>query len=143
VVAFAPRCFMDRWKATALVLFGAMFGMVCGLACSNGTGGSVAHADLVEPLLLQGGYRIARLDGSTPPSERRSLVERFQEGGIDVFLLSLKAGGVGLNLTAASEVVLLDPWWNPAVEDQAADRAHRIGQTEAVTIYRLVAGGLE
>ena len=60
-------------------------------------------------------------------------------GGI--FLLSLKAGGVGLNLTAATEVIHLDPWWNPAVEDQASDRAHRIGQDKPVTVYRLVAQG--
>jgi SNF2 family DNA or RNA helicase len=60
---------------------------------------------------------------------------------VPVFLLSLKAGGVGLNLTAADHVLLLDPWWNPAAEDQAADRAHRIGQTEPVTITRLVTAG--
>ena len=60
---------------------------------------------------------------------------------VGLFLISLKAGGTGLNLTAASYVVLLDPWWNPAVEDQAADRAHRIGQRNPVTVYRLVAKG--
>ena len=58
-----------------------------------------------------------------------------------MFLISLKAGGTGLNLTAASYVIHLDPWWNPAVEDQASDRAHRIGQTQAVTVYRLVTQG--
>ena len=63
----------------------------------------------------------------------------FQAGDGDVFLISLKAGGTGLNLTAADYVIHLDPWWNPAVEDQASDRAHRIGQTRPVTIYRLVA----
>jgi SNF2 family DNA or RNA helicase len=68
-------------------------------------------------------------------------VQAFQEGSAPVFLLSLKAGGVGLNLTAATSVILLDPWWNPAVEDQAADRAHRLGQTRPVTIYRLIARG--
>lgn len=92
----------------------------------------------VAPRLDAAGFRYCHLDGSTPAKERRVLVDRFQAGETDVFLLSLKAGGIGLNLTAASEVILLDPWWNPAVEDQAADRAHRIGQTEAVTIYRLV-----
>jgi SNF2 family DNA or RNA helicase len=68
-------------------------------------------------------------------------VDRFQEGEVDAFLLSLKAGGVGLNLTTATEVIHLDPWWNPAVEDQASDRAHRIGQERPVTVYRLVANG--
>ena len=66
-------------------------------------------------------------------------METFQTGQVPVFLLSLKAGGTGLNLTAADTVFHLDPWWNPAVEDQAADRTHRIGQHRPVTIYRLVA----
>src|SRR5262249_25249484 len=79
------------------------------------------------------------LDGSTPPLDREERVDRFQTGEIPIFLISLKAGGTGLNLTAADNVIILDPWWNPAVEDQAADRAHRIGQTRPVTVYRLVA----
>jgi len=83
----------------------------------------------------------AYLDGSTPGTEREKLVNRFQSGEVDAFLLSLKAGGVGLNLTMATEVIHLDPWWNPAVEDQASDRAHRIGQDKPVTVYRLVANG--
>ncbi len=78
------------------------------------------------------------LDGSTPEAERRRRVAAFQQGQGDVFLLSLKAGGTGINLTAADYVIHLDPWWNPAVEDQASDRAHRIGQKRPVTIYRLV-----
>lgn len=80
-----------------------------------------------------------RLDGST--KDRGQVVERFQEGHIPVFLLSLKAGGTGLNLTRADTVLFLDPWWNPAAERQAADRAHRIGQTQPVFVYRLVARG--
>jgi SNF2 family DNA or RNA helicase len=69
-------------------------------------------------------------------------VKAFQAGeGGEVFLISLKAGGTGLTLTAADDVIHLDPWWNPAVEDQASDRAHRIGQTRPVTIYRLIAQG--
>jgi len=68
-------------------------------------------------------------------------VDAFQAGHGDVFLISLKAGGLGLNLTAADYVIHMDPWWNPAVEDQAADRAHRIGQQRPVTLYRLVAKG--
>ncbi|MFO0746157.1 MAG: DEAD/DEAH box helicase [Myxococcota bacterium] len=94
---------------------------------------------LVRGALDDAGITYAYLDGSTPAEKRIGEVDRFQAGTVDCFLLSLKAGGVGLNLTTASEVVLLDPWWNPAVEDQAADRAHRIGQDKAVTIYRLVA----
>ena len=68
-------------------------------------------------------------------------MDAFQSGKGDVFLISLKAGGLGLNLTAADFVIHMDPWWNPAVEDQASDRAHRIGQQRPVTIYRLVAQG--
>jgi SNF2 family DNA or RNA helicase len=68
-------------------------------------------------------------------------VAAFQNGQGDFFLISLKAGGTGLNLTAADYVIHMDPWWNPAVEDQASDRAHRIGQTRPVTIYRLIMEG--
>ncbi|MBI3268909.1 MAG: DEAD/DEAH box helicase [Planctomycetes bacterium] len=81
------------------------------------------------------------LDGQTPPRAREEAVDAFQGGNGELFLISLKAGGTGLNLTAADYVVHLDPWWNPAVEDQATDRAHRIGQTRPVTVYRLVAAG--
>ena len=94
--------------------------------------------DLVEPHLTQAGHRFTRLDGST--RDRAGVVAAFQdEAGPPVLLLSLKAGGTGLNLTAADHVFLLDPWWNPAVEDQAADRAHRIGQNRPVLVHRLVA----
>ncbi len=81
------------------------------------------------------------LDGGTPAKKRKQSVDAFQQGEGDVFLISLKAGGTGLNLTAADYVIHMDPWWNPAVEDQASDRAHRIGQQRPVTIYRLVAKG--
>ncbi len=97
--------------------------------------------DLAEPLLAQAGVSWLRLDGSTPAARRSALVRRFQEGEGDVFLCSLKAGGVGLNLTAADYVLLLDPWWNPAVEEQAASRAHRMGQQNPVTVCRLVVRG--
>ena len=66
------------------------------------------------------------------------LVKRFQEGAVPVFLISLKAGGVGLNLTAADIVIHYDPWWNVAAENQATDRAHRIGQTRTVTVFKLI-----
>lgn len=78
------------------------------------------------------------LDGQTPQAERVQRVDAFQAGEAPLFLISLKAGGTGLNLTAADNVVILDPWWNPAVEEQATDRAHRIGQTRPVSVYRLV-----
>ena len=94
--------------------------------------------DLVEPHLRARGVDFVRLDGST--RKRGEVVARFQsDDGPPVFLISLKAGGTGLNLTAADHVYLLDPWWNPAVEEQAADRAHRIGQDKPVFVYRLVA----
>jgi len=95
--------------------------------------------DLVEPALREAGIEYFRLDGSTPVGKRKTLVEAFQAGeGTAHFLLSMKAGGKGLNLTKASYVFHLDPWWNPAVEDQASDRAHRIGQTARVTVTRLL-----
>ncbi|NBD24136.1 helicase SNF [Paenibacillus sp. T1] len=81
------------------------------------------------------------LDGSTPPRERIELSSRFNDGERDLFLISLKAGGTGLNLTGADTVILYDLWWNPAVEQQAADRAHRIGQRNVVQVIRLVAEG--
>ncbi len=87
------------------------------------------------------GARCVRLDGTMSAEARAAAVDAFQSGQADVFLLSLRAGGVGMNLTAADYVVHLDPWWNPAVEDQATDRAHRIGQTRAVTVVRLVTEG--
>ncbi|WP_305044465.1 DEAD/DEAH box helicase [Geoalkalibacter sp.] len=95
--------------------------------------------DLVEPALHQRNIPFVRLDGGTPVTQRRKLVETFQNSREPlVFLLSLKAGGRGLNLTRATYVVHLDPWWNPAVENQASDRAHRIGQTRKVTVLRLL-----
>jgi superfamily II DNA or RNA helicase len=96
------------------------------------------HLDLVQAALTEAGMNVLRLDGSTPAKERGRLVDAFQGGEGDLFLISLKAGGTGLNLTAADYVIHLDPWWNPAVEDQATDRAHRIGQTRPVTVYRLI-----
>jgi superfamily II DNA or RNA helicase len=93
--------------------------------------------DRVEPHLTSAGIAFTRLDGST--RDRAEVVRQFQTpGGPQVMLVSLKAGGTGLNLTAADHVFLLDPWWNPAVEDQAADRAHRIGQDRPVMVYRMV-----
>ena len=94
--------------------------------------------DRVEPHMRAAGHDFVRLDGST--RDRAGVVATFQsEDGPPVMLISLKAGGTGLNLTEADHVFLLDPWWNPAVEDQAADRTHRIGQDKPVLVYRLVA----
>jgi len=96
--------------------------------------------DLIEPHLRAAEISFVRLDGSTPTDRRGELVGQFQDpDGPPVMLLSLKAGGTGLNLTAADHVFLVDPWWNPAVEDQAADRTHRIGQDKPVMVYRMVA----
>jgi SNF2 family DNA or RNA helicase len=94
--------------------------------------------DLVEPALRAAKIGYTRLDGST--IDRAKVVSEFSaDDGPPVFLLSLKAGGTGLNLTAADYVFHLDPWWNPAVEDQATDRAHRIGQDRPVVSCRLIA----
>ncbi|MBD2188420.1 DEAD/DEAH box helicase [Pseudanabaena mucicola] len=101
----------------------------------------VDHLHLIRDYLDSQKISYQYLDGSTPAKDRKKRVEAFQAGEGDVFLISLKAGGTGLNLTAADYVIHMDPWWNPAVEDQASDRAHRIGQKRPVTIYRLVAKG--
>jgi SNF2 family DNA or RNA helicase len=99
----------------------------------------VGHLTLIKELLEQKGIAYHYLDGSTPVAQRKKAMNAFQAGEGDLFLISLKAGGTGLNLTAADYVIHMDPWWNPAVEDQASDRAHRMGQTRPVTVYRLVA----
>lgn len=101
----------------------------------------VRHLKLVEAWVQAAGIRYCYLDGSTPGGKRQKQVEAFQNGDAELFLISLKAGGTGLNLTAADYVLHLDPWWNPAAEDQASDRAHRIGQQRPVTVYRFVSEG--
>lgn len=98
----------------------------------------VGQLDRVRAALDALAIRYQYLDGSTPAKERERAVAAFQAGEGAVFLISLRAGGLGLNLTAADYVIHLDPWWNPAVEDQASDRAHRIGQQRPVTVYRLI-----
>ncbi len=98
----------------------------------------VRHLGILRQLLDKKGITYQYLDGSTPAKERARRINAFQSGQGEIFLISLKAGGTGLNLTAADYVIHMDPWWNPAVEDQASDRAHRIGQTRPVTVYRLV-----
>ena len=101
----------------------------------------VGFLTLLRAPLDEAGIRYQYLDGATPPAERSRRVAAFQAGEGDLFLISLKAGGFGLNLTAADYVVITDPWWNPAAEDQAMGRAHRIGQMRPVTVYRLIAKG--
>jgi len=101
----------------------------------------VDHLSILRAELDRKGIAYQYLDGSTSIKARKESVEAFQNGVGDVFLISLKAGGTGLNLTAADYVLHMDPWWNPAVEDQASDRAHRLGQQRPVTIYRFITRG--
>ncbi|GAB3142793.1 hypothetical protein GCM10027258_28540 [Amycolatopsis stemonae] len=96
---------------------------------------------LLERRLRERGLPTELLSGDSSPAKRQDMVDRFQAGEIPVFLLSLKAGGVGLNLTRATHVIHYDRWWNPAVEDQATDRAYRIGQDRPVQVHRLIAEG--
>ena len=97
----------------------------------------VSMLTIIKAQLAAEEIEFCYLDGST--KDRAAVVEKFQNTPtIPVFLISLKAGGVGLNLTGADTVIHFDPWWNPAVEDQATDRAHRIGQTRVVTSYKLI-----
>jgi len=95
--------------------------------------------DLIEQELVKLGLGYVMLTGNT--QDREGVISRFQDDGVPIFLISLKAGGVGLNLTAADTVIHYDPWWNPAVENQATDRAHRIGQKNKVFVYKLVVAG--
>ena len=94
------------------------------------------YLDMIENKIRVAGWKHARIDGSQTIKKRGEQVEYFQNGDAQIFLISLKAGGFGLNLTAASYIFLMDPWWNPAVERQAIDRAHRIGQENKLTVYR-------
>ncbi len=94
--------------------------------------------DLVEPHLSQRGFGYVRYDGSMRPPEREAALERIRsDAATTVILISFKAGSTGLNLTACSRVILMDLWWNPQIEEQAFDRAHRLGQVRDVTIYKL------
>jgi SNF2 family DNA or RNA helicase len=92
---------------------------------------------LIETVVTDLSIPYCLLTGET--QHRTALIERFQTGGVPLFLISLKAGGTGLNLTAADTIIHYDPWWNPAAETQATDRAHRIGQDKPVFVYKLIA----
>jgi non-specific serine/threonine protein kinase len=99
----------------------------------------IGGLDQMENVAKERGIAYLRMDGRTPVSKRKEIVRSFQSGdGPPFFFISLKTGGVGLNLTRANYVFHLDPWWNPAVENQASDRAHRIGQTRSVFVQRLI-----
>ena len=93
---------------------------------------------LLEEDLKAEGIPYYKLTGSTPKEQRLRLVREFNDGDTPVFLISLKAGGTGLNLTGADVVIHYDPWWNLAAQNQATDRAHRIGQQNQVTVYRII-----
>ncbi|GAB4170381.1 MAG: hypothetical protein Fur0032_09230 [Terrimicrobiaceae bacterium] len=129
----APEGHSSKLEALREILQGAVDGGHRALVFSQFT----SMLDLIGQSLEEDGIRFVRLDGST--KDRQGVVREFQEGrDVPVFLISLKAGGVGLNLTTADTVIHFDPWWNPAVEDQATDRAHRIGQDRVVTSIKLV-----
>ena len=98
----------------------------------------VDYLTIIRHTVEKMGIPYQYLDGSTPTRQRQKRVKAFQSGEGELFLISLKAGGLGLNLTAADYVIHMDPWWNPSVEDQASDRVHRIGQQHPVTIYKLI-----
>lgn len=99
------------------------------------------YLDIIQKIFNKRSWKMVRIDGSQNVKKRQEQVDLFQEKKAPLFLISLKAGGVGLNLTAASYVFIMDPWWNPAVESQAIDRAHRIGQTNNITVYRPIIKG--
>ncbi len=102
------------------------------------------YLDIIEARIKEKGWKFSRIDGSYTINKRQKEVDAFQSGEKKVFLISLKAGGLGLNLTAANFVFIMDPWWNPAVENQAIDRAHRIGQKKNITVYRpIIKGSVE
>ena len=94
--------------------------------------------DLIEEQLKKDGIECYKLTGATPKEERIQMVSRFHQNEVPVFLISLKAGGTGLNLTAADIVIHYDPWWNVAAQNQATDRTHRIGQEKQVMVYKLI-----
>ncbi len=102
------------------------------------------YLDIIQQYFREKHWKYSRIDGSQSINKRQEQVDLFQSGKNPIFLISLKAGGVGLNLTAASYVFIMDPWWNPAVESQAIDRAHRIGQKNTLTVYRpIIKGSVE
>ncbi|MBE5813823.1 MAG: hypothetical protein E7320_01270 [Clostridiales bacterium] len=139
-----PRLFLDNYEGTS----GKLELLVQTVHNAIGAGHRilifsqfVGMLQIIKKRLGREGVQSLYLDGDTKPDVRQQLCDRFNGGEGDVFLISLKAGGTGLNLTGADLVIHYDPWWNPAAEDQATDRAHRIGQTRDVTVMKLIAQG--
>ena len=139
-----PKLVMPDWTLGASKL--ELFSQLAEQVVENGHKALIfsqftSHLALIKEKLDQMGYTYGYLDGGTPGAVRQKQVEVFQEGQLDFFLISLKAGGTGITLTEADFVIHMDPWWNPAIEDQATDRAYRMGQKKPVTVYRLVSKG--
>lgn len=144
LIACHPRLYLPRSPVASSKLERAL--ELIEQLCAEGQRALVfsqftSHLALLREALDTRGIAYVHLDGQTPQQVRSERVRAFQEGDAPLFLISLRAGGFGLNLTAATNVIHLDPWWNPAVEDQASDRAHRLGQDRPVTVYRLVSRG--
>ncbi len=147
IMKLRRACCHPRLAAPGLDLPGAKLAVFENLVEDLMAGGHKAlvfsqftdHLAIIRETVEEKGLSYQYLDGSTPAKKRKERVDAFQAGEGTLFLISLKAGGTGLNLTAADYVIHMDPWWNPAVEDQASDRAHRIGQDRPVTVYSLVA----
>ena len=146
IEGFAPSHYQESWDNTGLQVGDRSAECTGVLVCVDVTPGVVDEAisrgcNLIvshHPLLFNG---LKSITGATPKEERVRLVERFNANEVPVFLISLKAGGTGLNLTGASVVIHADPWWNAAAQNQATDRAHRIGQTRDVSVFKVIADG--
>ena len=142
MAACSMRLVYDRWKEPSTKIM-ALFDILANVL-SNPKNNVIVFSQftsllaMVKTELANRNISYYYLDGQTPLEKRQEMVKEFQEGGKQLFLSSLKAGGVGINLTAANYVILLDPWWNPAIENQAMDRAHRIGQQRVVSVIRLI-----
>lgn len=142
MAACSMRLVHDKWKGQSTKIV-ALFDILNNVL-SNPQNNVIVFSqftsllDIVKTELANRNMDYYYLDGQTPLEKRQEMVRDFQEGGKQLFLSSLKAGGVGINLTAANYVILLDPWWNPAIENQAMDRAHRIGQQRMVSVIRLI-----
>ena len=142
MAACSMRLVYDRWKEPSTKIM-ALFDILTNVL-SNPKNNVIVFSQftsllaMVKTELANRNINYYYLDGQTPLEKRQEMVKDFQEGGKQLFLSSLKAGGVGITLTAANYVILLDPWWNPAIENQAMDRAHRIGQQRVVSVIRLI-----
>ena len=142
MAACSMRLVYDRWKEPSTKIM-ALFDILTNVL-SNPRNSVIVFSQftsflaMVKTELANRNINYYYLDGQTPLEKRQEMVREFQEGGRQLFLSSLKTGGIGINLTAANYVILLDPWWNPAIENQAMDRAHRIGQQRVVSVIRLI-----